>query len=354
MVKSISILLFLSSLTAACGQISPYAVAFPDQEYYQLQPGELILAAMEEDIPPIQAVEEYFVHAEKADIDNLDLVVGLFIGGESRAYPVRLLSLHEVVNDQMGGIAFAVTWCPLCFSPVVFDRTVAGNVLTFQASGYLLHDNLVLRDDPTDTLWSQLLGQGIKGAQRGTVLEVLPSSLTTWEAWRESYPDSLALSAEKLGYQGEVPDPYAGYFNSSAVGLGGDANLVDQRLPGKKLVVGISLGETSKAYPLDLIKEKRIIQDRLGPYPVVLVWDEKKGFNYLYLREIDGELIDFQLTGTGEYLIDNQTGSIWNISSGTALKGDYVRETLARIPSQLAYWFAWLSFYPESGLFTSN
>ena len=151
-----------------CGQIGSHAAAFPEPELYRLQPGELVLAASEGDIPSIQTEDSYFVQVEKADLEDTDLVVGLLIG-VSRAYPVRLLSLHEVVNDRVGDRAIAVTWCPLCYSAVVFDRVVDGEELSFRASGYLLHDNLVLIDHPTDTLWSQLLGQGIKGARRGSI-----------------------------------------------------------------------------------------------------------------------------------------------------------------------------------------
>ena len=128
------------------------------------------------------------MRVEKADLEDTDLVVGLLIGGISRACPVRLLSLHEVVNDRIGDRAIAVSWCPLCYSLVVNDRTVYGQELSFRASGYLLHDNLVLIDHPTETLWSQLLGQGIKGSLKGTLLDVLPATVTTWRNWRESYP----------------------------------------------------------------------------------------------------------------------------------------------------------------------
>jgi hypothetical protein len=120
------------------------------------------------------------VQVEKADLEDTDLVVGLLIGSVSRAYPVRLLSLHEVVNDRVGDRAIAVTWCPLCYSAVVFDRVIEGEELSFRASGYLLHDNLVLIDHPTYLLWSQLLGQGIKGVWRGKILNMVPSTVTTW------------------------------------------------------------------------------------------------------------------------------------------------------------------------------
>lgn len=322
----ILLLLFLSSLVTACGQIGSHAADFPEPKLYRLQPGELVLAASETDIPFIQAEEKYFVQVEKAGLEDTDLVVGLFIGGESRAYPVRLLSLHEVVNDRMGGKVIAVTWCPLCYSPVVYDRIVDGQELSFRASGYLLHNNLVLVDHPTDTLWSQLLGQGIRGALRGSVLKVIPSTVTTWKIWRENYPDSRVLSAERIGYEGDLPDPYGGYFSSGAAGLGG-AGEIDPRLPAKTLILGLVSGEDIKAYPVDLIREQRIIVDQVGDFTFSIIWDEKQSIGRTFLGDITEDL-------PGKGMIDF--------------------DSLTPVSAQLVYWFAWTGFYPESDLYRSR
>ena len=326
MKQKIYLLLFLSSLVTACGQIGSHVAAFPEPKLYRLQPGELVLAADAKDIPPIQAEENNFVQVEKADLEDTALVVGLFIGGESRAYPVRLLSLHEVVNDRIGEKAFAVTWCPLCYSPVVYDRIVDGRELSFRASGYLLHDNLVLVDHPTDTLWSQLLGQGIRGALRGSVLKVIPSTITTWEIWRGNYPDSKVLLAERVGYEGDLPDPYRGYFNSGAAGLGGTGE-IDPRLPAKTLILGLVSGEDIKAYPVNLIREQRIIVDHVGDFALSIVWDEKQDVGRVFQGDIyedlpENRMIDF--------------------------------DSLTPVPAQLVYWFAWTGFYPESELYRSR
>ncbi len=316
-------LLFLSSLVTACGQSSSHVVAFPEVELYRLLPGELVLAASENDIPSIQAEENYFVQVEKAGLEDTDLVVGLLIGGVSRAYPVRLLSLHEVVNDRVGGEAIAVTWCPLCYSAVVFDRNLGGEELSFRASGYLLNDNLVLIDHPTDTLWSQLLGQGIKGARRGSILKVFPSTVTTWGIWREAYSDTLVLSAERMGYVDELADPYGGYFESGAAGLSG-AGQIDSRLPAKELVLGVVLGEYSKAFPLARIMKERIIVDIVGEFTISIVWDETQGVGKAFLGDITGDQ-----------------------SENTSIDFD----TLTPVPSQLVYWFAWTGFYPDANLY---
>lgn len=317
MPRSLIYLLFLSSLTTACGQQSSYAAVIPEAKLYRLQPGELILAADEEDIPPIDAEKSFFVPAEKADLEDTDLVVGLFIGGESRAYPVRLLSLHEVVNDHVGGKSIAVTWCPLCYSPLVFDRIVDGQELSFRASGFLLHDNLVMVDHPTNTLWSQLLAQGIKGAMKGSILEVYPSTVASWGTWQEAYPDTLILSPEKLGYDGDLPDPYGGYFRSGAAGLGGVVDL-DPRLPAKTLVIGVVLGDYSKAYPLDIIQKEKIIQDQLGDFSLNIRWDPR-----LHIARVD----------YGD-------GTDSNIDS--------------QLPAQLVFWFAWVGHFPATELYSGS
>ena len=320
------LLLFLSSLVTACGLNGSHAAAFPEPELYRLQPGELILAAAEEDIPPIQADDTNFVPAEKADLDDLDLVVGLLIGVEARAYPVRLLSLHEVVNDQVGGYKITVTWCPLCYSAVVYNRFVEGQELSFRASGYLLHDNLVLVDHPTDTLWSQLLGQGIKGALKGSVLGVIPSTITRWGIWRDTYPETKVLSATSLGYDAVLPDPYGGYYSSAAPGLGSDGE-IDPRLPAKSLVIGVVSGEFVKAYPLDSIREEKIILDTLGDRTISIVWDEDLLTGQVFWGDISGQLSK-------------------NANPDPA--------SLVQLPSQLVYWFAWTGFYPGSNIYQSR
>ncbi len=272
------------------------------------------------------------------------------MGGKSRAYPVCLLSLHEVVNDQIDEDFFAVTWCPLCFTAIVYNRVIENKLFSFRASGYLLNDNLVLIDHPTDTLWSQLLGQGIKGAYRGTLLEVLPSTITTWGVWKEAYPETLVLSPKTLGYVDEIYDPYTGYYSSGAAGFGSAAD-PDQRLPGKSLIEGISLGDYQIAFPLEILQEQEIIQHQFESYPLVALYSELQGTSHFYLRQINGAVLDFYLNEAGDLLTDNQTGSTWDILTGIAIDGPYQDQQLQRLPSQLIYWFAWTSFYPETGLY---
>lgn len=135
-----------------------------------------------------------------------DLVVGVRFGARARAYPVYILNHHEVVNDRIDNTHFAVTWCPLCGSALVFDRTVSGGVLEFGVSGLLVNSDLVLYDRQTHSLWQQITGQGMSGPLRGKQLRTLPASLTTWGQWRQAHPDTRLLSsADRARYANKAP-----------------------------------------------------------------------------------------------------------------------------------------------------
>jgi hypothetical protein len=198
---------------------------------------------------------------------------------------------------------------------VVYEREIDGVEYQFRASGYLLYDNLVLIDHPTDTLWSQLLGQGIKGAMKGTVLRTLPSTLTTWAIWKDSYPGTKLLSAEKIGYTEGVPDPYGGYFASGAAGFSTGLDL-DQRIPPKELVLGISFSDQSKAYPLELIREQGLIDDQLGDVLIRIIWDERLDEANVFRRTSENELLADQ-----------------------------------PLPYRVSYWFAWANLFPKTDLY---
>ena len=185
------------------------------------------------------------------------------------------------------------------------------------------------------------------------MLEVLPSTITTWEVWKEAYPETLVLSPKTLGYVDDIYDPYTGYYSSGAAGFG-SAGDPDQRLPGKSLVEGISLGDYQIAFPLEILQEQKIIHHQFESYPLVALYSELQGTSRFYLRQVNGGILDFDLNETGDFLIDNQTGSTWDILTGIAIEGPYQDQQLQRLPSQLVFWFAWTSFHPETGLYNTR
>jgi hypothetical protein len=148
----------------------------------------------------------------------------------ARAYPVRILHYHEVVNDVVGGRPVAVTWCPLCGSAVVYDRRVGDRTLTFGVSGKLADDDLVLYDRETGSEWKQSLGRAIAGEHEGRTLDVLPASLTTWAEFSATYPGGVVLqpaaSESEAASDTDEPaavdydaDPYEAYVAGEGFGL---------------------------------------------------------------------------------------------------------------------------------------
>ncbi|MGH2581962.1 MAG: DUF3179 domain-containing protein, partial [Anaerolineales bacterium] len=317
---------------------------------YRLLPGELILAANPDDIPAVFANDSLFVDAEAGSEEwhDEEEIVAVEINGQARAYPIRLLSLHEIVNDTVGGQPIAVTWCPLCYSALVFSRVVEGQELTFGVSGYLFKNNLVMFDHQTNSLWSQLLFQSIKGGYNGQPLQVLHGVHTTWGAWKDLYPETTVLSARQMGRRDEIFDPYALYYHSGATGIGGENP--DPRLDGKTLIIGLTFGGESIAYPFDLIREANVINAILSEAPFLLVYNPELNSVTAFDRATQSGVLTFQQSPTSSMLIDMETSSTWDPQLGQAIDGPLAGEQLTRLTAPLAFWFAWADLHPETVL----
>ena len=148
---------------------------------------------------------------------SADRVVGVAIGDEARAYPLRILNWHEVVNDTVGGVPIAVTYHPLCDSVAVFDRRVGEDTFEFRVSGLLYNSNQLLfphREKPGgESLYSQLLAKAVTGpdAEAGKTLTVLPSKIVPWGDWKKEHPDTLVLEPDALFRKHYNRRPYSSY-----------------------------------------------------------------------------------------------------------------------------------------------
>ncbi|MEX2650420.1 MAG: DUF3179 domain-containing protein [Alphaproteobacteria bacterium] len=149
-----------------------------------------------------------------ADVDDLaptEPVIGLVIGGDARAYPLRVLTWHEIVNDEVGGVPVAITYCPLCNAAIVFERTVGDRVLDFGTTGKLRKSDLVMYDRQTQSWWQQFEGTAIVGAMAGTELVTRPTRLESFERFATSHPDGLVLVPNDPSARAYGRNPYAGY-----------------------------------------------------------------------------------------------------------------------------------------------
>ncbi|MFQ5970561.1 MAG: DUF3179 domain-containing protein [Nitrososphaerales archaeon] len=290
-----------------------------------------------------------FIPAGEAKLVGLkddDLVAGLNINGDAKAYPFKILVWHEIVNDRVGGVPVAVTECPLCSSTVAFVRVVDGNEVEFGVSGKLYNSDLVMYDRPSETYWSQLIGEGIVGKYAGYTLDRVPLDVMSWSDWKALYPNTKVLST-KTGFQRPYGiDPYSSYYASPTISFPVDH--LDPRLGPKEVVFGVALNTTQKAYPIKYVIDLKIINDNVGGKNLV-IFAPKQSMLRMFAANVNGQVLEFEYKDSK--IFDKQTGSEWNFD-GKAISGKLQGTTLERISeAHLSFWFAWAAFYHNSQLF---
>jgi hypothetical protein len=188
-----------------------------------------------------------------ADWSDDHIVVGVEINGEARAYPIPVLNWHELVNDTLGGQPILVSYCPLCGTALVFNRSMDGRTHSFGVSGLLYRSDLLLYDQATESLWSQISSRAVSGPRAGSRLRVLRSQLTRWGEWRARHPGTTVLSRETGHDRPYGRSPYEGYEQSDELPFPVPR---DGRYHPKMPTLGIRVPDgPARAYPaLELIK----------------------------------------------------------------------------------------------------
>jgi len=241
-----------------------------------------------------------------------DRVIGIVYQDEARAYPLKILNHHEIVNDRIGDIPLAVTYCPLCDSTAVFDRRTPLGEREFGVSGLLYNSNVLMYDrtNETESLWSQLRAKGVSGPAADLALKTLPLELTSWKDWKMRYPLTKVLS-NKTGHPRNYDrDPYAGYFARPQLMF--PAKPTSQALPTKSRVLGVWTGDVSRAYPESAFgKEQSRVEEKIDGKRVVIEYDADSKS----LRVIEAD-----------------DGVQWMYS----------------------LWFAWYAFHPQTSIFGSG
>ena len=248
------------------------------------------------------------VKAEEDFLNDQDRVLGLFLDGRAKAYPIRILNWHEIVNDRIGDKGIVVTFCPLCGTGMIFDSNVNGKPTTFGVSGLLYQSDILLYDRETESLWSQIKSSAVAGELTGTRLKLLSSTQTTWRAWKKKHPKSLVLSTNTGYRRNYEKDPYQDYYSSSSLMF--EVNQKKNWYHPKEQVVGIEVGEVSKVYPFSELSKANVpFKDVVGGVTLKVFYDA-----------------------------DSQTASIYD------LKGRLY-------PSVVGFWFAWYAFHPETEVY---
>lgn len=276
------------------------------------------------------------IMAEQADyLRDDDLVFGLSVNGDVRAYPLRIMGWHEMFNDVIGGVPLALAYCTLCGSGILFETLVAGRAqpFSFGSSGFLYRSNKLMYDRETLTLWNQFTGEPVVGplADSGVVLVQRPVVITPWGDWRRANPATQVLSLD-TGFQRDYGSGvvYNDYFASPDLMF---PALVDQRAQLQKdYVFGIRRFGGAKAWPIEVFDGGRVINDAVAGYPVVLIGDAAGRTVRAYGRDQRR----FALAENGLVADD---GSQWQITEEALIGPGESR--LPREAGHIAYWFAW-------------
>ena len=248
--------------------------------------------------------------AQAKYLQSTDRDVGVVLHGEARAYPIAILNWHEIVNDEINGQHFAVTYCPLCGTAVAFEASIDGKATDFGVSGLLYNSDVLLYDRETESLWSQILGKAVAGKRVGKHLTPIPISHTTWRAWRSKHPATQVMSDETGHFRDYGRNPYAGYEESRSTYFAVNNEAPDTYHP-KEVVVGLGIDGIYKAYPfIELDKQgKRRFSDSVNGTNFNFEWDS-----------------------------DNRNITI----TDTAGKP---------VASIQGFWFAWFAFHPDTEVF---
>lgn len=346
-----------------------------------------------------------FISQEEASLwlGEQEPVISIMLNGEAKAYPLQILTYHEIVNDSIGGIPIAITFCPLCNSAIAFDRRillteehrtlqlqnndqlifsdiddrlieayafqnshlpqfVTALEVTFGTSGLLYNSNLLMFDSKSSTLWSQIMGRANIGILTDARLLKYPAQIISFDEFQTSYPNALVLSRETGFNRPYGNNPYPGYdhISSPAFLFRGPT---DNRLLAKERVVSIGLKEDSVAFPWNLLREVHVVNHYVADTRITVFWkdgttsalDTTKigngkpiGAVGVYNRNVDETVLTFRWDGAN--FRDIETNSKWALT-GQAIEGTLQGRQLEPISHDNTLWFAWAAFKPETRIY---
>jgi Protein of unknown function (DUF3179) len=259
-------------------------------------------------IPAIDSPRFITADESAAFLANNDRVLGLTLSDVSKAYPIRILNYHEIVNDTFKERPITISFCPLCGTGMVFDGQYGSEQVTFGVSGLLYNSDLLMYDRLTQSLWSQIEGRAISGPAKGHVLTQLPVEHTSWEDWKQRHPKTLVLSTDTGHNRNYSRSPYPSYEADESIYF--PVSNIDKRYHPKEVVLGLSIAGKSRVYPFaELAKGSGTLRDTIAGQALTIYYD----------------------SAHRSALVKNNDGDI--------------------LPSVIGFWFAWMAFHPDSEVY---
>ena len=297
--------------------------------------------------------EPAFESAASAKVDSDDKVLSVTLHGESRAYPIRTMGYHHIVNDTVGNSPIAVTYCTLCHTGLVWSRVVAGQALHFRLAG-INNGNALMRDEETSSIWQQSTGIAIFGPFKGRQLQLVHCDELTFALWRKEVPNGMVLKPDAQ-YASEYDDKdWEKHVEQTRT-------VVDTSKSGispYELMLGVTVAGESKAFPVKSILAANLIQDQIANIHLLLVVGPDhasiRAFKAGYGAEpmVFVSTADSALQRAGAIMRDAQTGSNWNFE-GCAVDGTLAGRCLEPVDSFKDYWFDWMNHHPGTLVFRS-
>jgi hypothetical protein len=304
---------------------------------------EIIWGGVRQDgIPPLNSPT--MMEASQAIyLSDTDVVFGLVIDGEARAYPKRILAWHEFFTDNIGDQSIAGVYCTLCGTVIIYNTEFNGIKHELGTSGFLYRSNKLMYDRATQSLWSTILGKPVVGPliDQNIELSTLPIETTNWGEWRRRHPGTKVLSLD-TGYSRNYDEgeAYKDYYADDDLMF--PVFRLDRRLPNKSRVF-IPRPENFEEHPLaisvEYLKRNRLYQDQIGDQRILIITESHGAIrayaveDQLFKSYRDGRLLD-------------HTGQEWEVKEEALIGPEGDRFT--RLPAHEAFWFAWVNVFPDT------
>lgn len=289
----------------------------------------------------LQLKHKTFLSAERnKKVQPRQLIIGVSLNGESKAYPIEIIGYHHQVRDSVGGVPVMVTYCTVCRTGRVFSPVINEKPEKFRLVG-MDHFNAMFEDATTKSWWRQVNGEAIVGPAKGKVLQEFPSAQMTLAAWIYEHPETRILQPDTVFTQ--AYEGLADYDEGTRPGkLEKKDSLSWER---KSWIVGVQIGMESRAYDWIQLQTVHVINDDLGETPIVVLANPDSVNFYVYDRRVDNDTLHFSMTPDNSGFIDSKTSSSWNWS-GRCEQGLLKGRLLKPLQSYQEYWHSWQTFHP--------
>ena len=312
-------------------------------------------------VPPdaIPALEDpaFEPAAEVAWLAPVEPVLALEINGDARAYPLRIMTWHELVNGTVGGVPVTVSYCPLCNSAVAYDRRVGERILDFGTSGALLNSSLVMYDRQTESLWSHYTGQAVVGHLTGAQLDLIPVQTVSFERFLSSHPDGQVLDLDTGHSRRYGQNPYEFYDSNNRPFL--FRGPLDDRLEPITRVLALRDGSDGAVIPYDVLEEHRVVPFAFAGRELVALFEpgtasaldralieegRDVGATGVFVSSVGGQSLELSADDGGGF-VDAASGVVYDILGQPSGDSGAALEPVEHLDT---FWFAAAAFYPDA------